>query len=105
MGADPPYESLVDDVHDDRLCNVWKTNPGVRSHAAALESLDEELKAFARSLDPSFEIVDLKERRIGSGFSWGRYGPETIVRRYGKVPMFAYQRPPKPRGLFARLFS
>jgi hypothetical protein len=25
----PPHESLVDDVHEDRLYHVWRMNPGV----------------------------------------------------------------------------
>ena len=24
----PPHESLIDDVHEDRLYHVWRTNPG-----------------------------------------------------------------------------
>ena len=29
----PPHRSLIDDVHEDRLFNVWGKNPGVISHA------------------------------------------------------------------------
>src|ERR1700736_4047866 len=34
----PPHKSLVDDVHEDRLFNVWKKNPGVIAQAEALTS-------------------------------------------------------------------
>jgi cell wall assembly regulator SMI1 len=89
----PPYKSLVNDVHDDRLFNVWRTNPGVISQADCLGSGDQALRSFASGLAPSFQIVDLRKADVGFGFSWGRYGPDTIVRRCGHLPIFAYQRP------------
>lgn len=101
----PPYDSLVDDVHEDRIFDVWGTHPGVRSHAEVLAGEDAELRAFAATLDPSFEIVDLRAAAIGSGFAWGRYGPDTEVRRFGRAAVFAYRKPQRPRGWLARLFS
>ena len=98
----PPHESLVDDVHEDRLFEVWKKNPGVKTHEECLESKDPELRAFARELDPSFQIIDLRNASVGLGFSWGRYGAKTVVRRHGKTPIFAYQR---RKGLLGRLFG
>lgn len=38
------------------------------------------------------------------GFSWGRHGPQTIVRRHGNLPVFAYAAP-KTRSLWARLIG
>lgn len=104
----PPYQSLVDDVREDRLLDVWGSNPDVCSHASALASDDDALREFAQSLDPSFAIIDLRAGKIGSGFAWGRYGPDTNVRRFGAAPVFAYRKPPTPaksRGFFARLLS
>jgi hypothetical protein len=50
-----------------------------------------------------FEIVDLRHADIGMGFSWGRHGPRTEVRRHGHELLFAYRPPPRrPR---RRLFS
>src|SRR3712207_9193422 len=40
-----------------------------------LESDDPILSAFARELDESFQIIDLRQAKPGDGFSWGRYGP------------------------------
>ena len=98
----PPHVSLVNDVHDDLLFEVWRTNPGVISQTECLTSTDPDLSAFARSLDPSFQIIDLRLPDVGFGFSWGRYGPNTVVRRHGELPLFAYQKRP---GLLRRLFS
>jgi hypothetical protein len=99
---EPPHASLVDDVREDRLFNVWSTNPGTIDRAGALAG-DEDLRAFAAALDDSFLFVDLRSPEIGMGFSWGRYGPRTEVRRYGYERLFAYARPEKKPGLFRRL--
>src|SRR6266480_3845043 len=32
----PPHASAVNDVHEDRLFNVWRTNPWTLDHSAAL---------------------------------------------------------------------
>ena len=98
----PPHRSLVDDVHEDRLAHVWRTNPGVLSYEQCLHSNDPILSAFARELDDSYGIIDLRRAKPGDGFSWGRYGPNTLVKRFGMHAVFAYQ---KPRGLVSRLFG
>jgi hypothetical protein len=101
----PPHASLIDDVHEDRLFRVWRTNPGVMTHAEALSSPDADLRAFAGELDPAFELIDLRGAPIGMGFSWGRYGPQTDVRRFGALPILAYRRPEKKPGILSRLFG
>jgi SMI1 / KNR4 family (SUKH-1) len=98
----PPHQSLVDDVHEDRLAHVWRTNPGVLSYEQCLQSGDPILSAFARELDESFQVIDLRRAKPGDGFSWGRYGPRTQVKRFGTHAVFAYQ---KRKGFFTRLFG
>jgi hypothetical protein len=100
----PPNKSLIDDVHEDRLFNVWRKNPGVISHERALASADPDVRAFAANLQPGFELIDLRNAPIGMGFSWARYGAKTEVTRFGPKPIFAYRKPEKT-SLFSRLFS
>jgi hypothetical protein len=100
----PPHASLVDDVHEDRPFNVWGTNPGVLDQAAALAG-GGELAAFAGELDESYLFVDLRTPEVGMGFSWGRFGPRTKVRRFGFERLFAYARPEKKPGLVSRLLG
>jgi hypothetical protein len=97
----PPRASAVDDVHEDRLFNVWRDNPGTLDHSAALAG-DERLRAFAMELDDRFTFVDLRSSPVGMGFSWGRHGPRTDVRRFGHEPLFAYAPPEKRPGIFRR---
>ena len=101
---EPPHASLVDDVHDDRLFRVWRENPGALDHTAALAA-DERLRAFAAELDERWTFVDLRSPEVGMGFSWGRFGPRTEVRRHGYDPLFAYARPERKPGLLSRLFG
>src|SRR5215204_7067 len=89
----PPHQSLIDDVHEDRLAHVWQTTPGVLSHEQCLRSGDPILSAFARELDESFQIIDLRLAKPGDGFSWGRYGPKTQIQRFGTHAVFAYKKP------------
>src|SRR6266550_3361779 len=85
----PPHASAVDDVHEDRLFNVWRDNPGTLAHSA--------------ELDDRFTFIDLRSPPVGMGFSWGRYGPRTDVRRDGEERLFAYAPREKKPGLFRRL--
>lgn len=101
----PPHRSLLDDVNQDRLYNVWKTNPGTIDQVAALQSPDPALRAFAASLDDRFQIVDMRSPKPGTGFSWGRYGPKTELRRHGEERIFAYAKPPNKPGLLSQLFK
>jgi len=99
--ATPPFTSLIDDVHEDRLFEVWSTNPGVKSHEECRSSGDDVLAAFASELGPTFQVIDLRNAAIGNGFSWGRYGPNTVVRRCGTEPIFAYEI---RKGFLSRMF-
>jgi SMI1 / KNR4 family (SUKH-1) len=99
---EPPHDSLIDDVHEDRLARVWRTNPGVLSYEQCLQSEDPILSTFAGELDDTFRIVDLRDARPGDGFSWGRYGPNTQIRRFRTHAVFAYQ---KPKSIFSRLLG
>jgi hypothetical protein len=87
-------------LDEDALFTVWRTNPGTLDHAAALAA-DAELHAFAAELDERFVFVDLRSPASGDGFSWGRYGPRTELRRHGYARLFASAPQPEPerRGL------
>jgi cell wall assembly regulator SMI1 len=99
----PPHTSLVDDVHEDSLFKVWRKNPGVQEQGECLGSSDADIRAFAEQLDPSFQIIDLRDAAVGFGFSWGRYGSgEYDVKRFGEKRIFAYQKKPS---LLSRIFG
>jgi hypothetical protein len=96
MGV-PPHKNLIDDVHEDRLFNVWDKNPGTLSYEQCMESADAELKAFAGELGAGYTVIDMRTPQIGMGFTY-RWG----IRRFGELPIFAYKR---PVGLLQKLFG
>jgi SMI1/KNR4 family protein SUKH-1 len=100
----PPHVSAVADVHDDRLFHVWRDNPGTLDRSAALAG-DLRLSDFAAGLDDRFMFVDLRAAPVGMGFSWGRHGPRTELRRHGHERLFAYAPPEKRPGRLRRLFA
>ncbi len=100
----PPHKSLVNDVHDDRLFDVWRKNPSVVDQPAASKSPDSVLRLFASELPEHFQIIDLRIINPGMGFSWGRYGPKTEVKRHGHERIFAYAKP-AATGFFTKLFG
>jgi hypothetical protein len=56
----------------------------------------------SRELGDSFQIIDLRLAKPGDGFSWGRYGPRTQIKRFGTHAVFAYE---KPKSVISRLFG
>jgi hypothetical protein len=99
---EPPHQSLIDDVHEDRIAHVWQTNPGVLSYEQCLRSGDPILSAFARELGDSYQIIDLHLAKPGDGFSWDRYGPKTQIKRFGTHAVFAYK---KSKSIISRLLG
>ena len=86
-----PWESEIDDVHEKLSNRIWRENPGAMDHAQCSVSDDVDIRAFAKSLDSTWQFVDLRTPRLGDGFSWGRYGPKTLNKRFGEKRIFAYQ--------------
>ena len=74
-------------------------------HSAALASDDDNLRQFAATLEERFVFVDLRTPEIGMGFSWGRFEPQTQVRRHGYQRLFAHAPPQKKQRLLSRLFA
>lgn len=85
-----PWTSEIDYVYDTCSMQIWKDNPAVLSRQECLAG-DPELRAFAETLDGSYLFIDLRNGTIGQGFSWGRYGADTIHTRFGEKRLFAYQ--------------
>ena len=84
--CEPPFKSLIDDVHEDRIKKVWTNNPGLLSIEECLSSSDEELQQFAAKQEHDVKIIDLRDPSPGEGFSWGRC---SVIKRDGYTPIYA----------------
>lgn len=91
-GIASPESTELYRVQEELTSRVWFENSGVLSFEECANSADEDLKTFARSLDASYEFVDLRQPKLGDGFSWGRYGSRTVSKRFGEKRIFAYQK-------------
>jgi hypothetical protein len=91
-GSSAPWKSEVVDVREGLTTRIWRENPCVLSRSQCLATGDSELKAFAESLDETWEFVDMRNSKMGDGYSWGRYGPKTPNKRYGDKRIFACQK-------------
>jgi hypothetical protein len=99
----PPHVTLLDEVRADRLYDVWGTRPGAIGQPKASESTNAALRDFAAVLDRAWTIVDLRQREVGMGVAWGRYGPRTRLARYGWERIFGYAPYEKPRRSWKRV--
>lgn len=101
----PGRRSALVQVHEETADTIWSDNPGLIPVPEARQSRDTLLRAFAEDLPDGAQIADLRAGTIGSGFSWGLHGTQTIVRRHGAERLFALIAPEKKPGFFARLFG
>jgi hypothetical protein len=86
--------------------------PGERRRLLAVtttvDGIVDVVDFSGRSLGPAFGLEDVVQRQsdrpsrvrqllrgssVGTGFSWGRYGQRTEVRRHGHERIFAVGRP------------
>lgn len=100
-----PERSSLDEMHDEHVLRVWRTHPATLSRGAALDAPDDTLRAFASSLTDDWSIIDLRAATPGMGFSWGRCGYPTGLRRHGEERLFACAAPTRRTGLLSRLFG
>lgn len=89
--ANPPHQADLDRVHEEYSMKIWGNNPDVLDYQSCITSPDGSLREFASMLDETFEFIDLRSAKIGDGFSWGKYGPRTVIKRFREEPIFAYQ--------------
>jgi len=94
-GSEPPGRSEIHEVHEELTTRIWLENPGVVTFEQRADSHDEDLKIFAQSLDASYEFIDLRAPKLGDGFTWARYGPWTVNKRFGEKRLFAYKKKTK----------
>jgi hypothetical protein len=95
--ANPPYQADIDRVLQEFSYAIWKNNPNVLSYKSCIDSSDKSLKEFAATLDESYQIIDLRNPKLGDGFSI-----KTVIKRHKEERIFAYQ---VRKSFFQKLFG
>lgn len=94
--------TAIEKVTKQSVDMIWRDEPGLLTYEQCLQS-DASLKKFAESLSNDFEFVDLRNAQIGDGFAEGKYGADTICKRYGTERIFARQK--KELNWFQKIFG
>ena len=106
---DPPW--VVYQAHDAaqflRQAAAGQLESGVQRELPLAQPGDDPvLQGFARELGDGWELVDLRAPQPGDAFTWGAYGPQTLLRRCPHARIFARQRPaPQPRSWWGRVLD
>lgn len=104
----PSAEEFVAEIRTAVLGEQQRKAPSLTYEQAL--SRDPELAEFARTLGEKWEFADLRAARPGDGFTWGRYGANTELRRCGRSALFALGPPlptpvPKVLSWFRRILE
>jgi hypothetical protein len=97
--------SPINRVHEDVVNHLWRDESSLIAQPAAASSSDVTLREFANTLTPDALIADMRQPTVGSGFAWGKFGPRTVIQRFGTHLLWALTPPPSKPGIFARLFG
>ena len=97
--------SPIDHVHEDVVNRLWGDDASFIRQPDAAASPDPLLRAFAATLVPDALIADLRVAAVGSGFAWGKFGPRTVIERFGTHRLWALTRPPAKRSFLSRLLG
>lgn len=90
-------------VHGPAVTRIHRDDPWPVSVREARNADDAVIASFALDVPDDFNIVDLRAREIGAGFSWLRTDPATIL-RLGTELVFALPAKPVARlGLLRKL--
>ena len=104
LPVDDP-RSAIDEVHERVVNRLWSDPSSLIAQGAAAVTSDAVLREFASSLPPDALIADMRAPKRGDGFAWGKFGPRTVIQRFGTHRLWAVARPPSKPGLLSRLFN
>ena len=87
----PDHPSDLSRVYGEADMEIWRRDPFLLPCDDPRVVQDPELRSFGERLGPGFRIADLRDAQVGHGFSWGRHGPDTKVRRKGQQLIFGVE--------------
>jgi cell wall assembly regulator SMI1 len=96
-------EGALEYVRNTATSRIWRDDPWLVSVQDARMAQDTIGSKFAERLPDNFRVTDLRSMKVGSGFSWGKAGPNADIRRNGAELVFGIEQ--KPAGFLRRIFG
>jgi cell wall assembly regulator SMI1 len=87
----PERKSQLDSVSKTAAHRIWSDDPYLLDLGPSRASSDSALAEFSKQLPQTFRVADLRALQIGSGFAWGRGGPNSAIKRYGSELLFGVE--------------
>jgi hypothetical protein len=97
--------SPMDVVHEDVVHRIWREGAGLTPVGELRDSSDRVLRQLPGAVSEESLLADLRTAQPNHGFSWGRFGPRTIIRRAGTERVWAPTPPERKPGILGRLFG
>lgn len=93
-------ESVIDVIHEKTVFDIWMAKQGI------MEKNENDYDFGERAIDypKLYQIADLKDAPVGTGFPWGKAGPRSKIIRPSDDPIWIVEKKDE-RGLFSRLFN
>lgn len=94
-------ESHLNLIHDKIVFDIWKSKIGIMEKNEKDYNFPEE---FIKKLPKSFMVADLTNTKTGTGFAWGKYGPNAKIFRFEDKPIWIIEKRVK-QNFLAKLFG
>lgn len=98
-------KSNLDIIQNKVVMDIWNKDNEFIELEKARQSNDMTLKNFALSLPENFVIADLRNKRIQSGFAWGKFGPNIDKAKRHETELIWGIEKTNKKGLFSKLFG
>lgn len=97
-----PAQNYLNDIHNNVVYNIWKNN-GLFIDKIDFEKANTSYSSFLNQLEGNdWVIADLRHAKNKTGFAWGKFGPNSEIKRHPKELIWGVKKSKK--GFFKRLF-
>ena len=98
-----PTENYLNDIHDKVVYDIWE-NGGQLFDKIDFEKANTSYFPFFNQLEGNdWAIADLRNAKNKTGFAWGKFGPNSEIKRHPRELIWAIKKSKK--GFFKRLFG
>ncbi|EPR74416.1 hypothetical protein ADIWIN_0517 [Winogradskyella psychrotolerans RS-3] len=81
---DSPTHNYLNDIHDNVVYDIWKNN-GQLFDKINFEKANTSYFPFLNQLEGNdWAIADLRNAKNKTGFAWGKFGPNSEIKRHPK---------------------